>query len=139
MIVLQVANRILVTEATNNAIAAESKRVETEILEQIKAAKKSVARADAASNGITKTASTLSAKGADKAANAVSGKIPVSEAEKASYMKEGIRYTVQPGDSLTSIAKHYHSSVRAIMVANDISAPNKLFVGKELFVPSLEK
>lgn len=119
------------TTAMNDAVKAEGQRVQKEILEEIRNAKKAVkteAPAPAA-NFATNTAAPVT----------VTEKIVVSDAEKQSYMKEGIRYTVQQGDTLTSIAKKHKSTVRAIMVVNEIASPNKLFVGKELFVPTLEK
>jgi LysM repeat protein len=142
----------------NEAVTAEGKRVEGVILEDIKAAKNSAAakaKADGSAGAETGTkkesaanvsktpdasaASTKAGKSASKtAASAASvSAAPVSASEKESYMKEGVRYTVQPGDTLSSIAKKYHSTVRAIMAVNEIATPNKLYVGRELFVPTL--
>lgn len=111
---------------TNDAIAAESKRVQQAILEEIRAAKRA-----------TRVEAPAIPPGPPSPRVTEPSKIEVTDAEKQSYMKEGIRYTVQPGDTLTKIAQKNNSSVRAIMVVNDISAPNKLWVGKELFVPTL--
>ena len=42
--------------------------------------------------------------------------------------------TVQPGDSLSKIAKHHDTTVEELMALNDIDDPNLLFVGQELLV-----
>ena len=42
--------------------------------------------------------------------------------------------TVQPGDSLSKIAKRHDTTVEALMALNDIDDPNLLFVGQELLV-----
>lgn len=111
------------TAAMNEAVKAEGQRVQREILDEIKNTQQAM-KAQAAP---TTPAAQQPAK------------IAVSDEEKQSYMKEGIRYTVQPGDTLSAIARKHKSSVRAIMVVNGIESPNKLWVGKELFVPVLEK
>ena len=42
--------------------------------------------------------------------------------------------TVQPGDSLSKIAKRHDTTVEELMALNDIDDPNLLFVGQELLV-----
>ncbi|MDE3083740.1 MAG: LysM peptidoglycan-binding domain-containing protein [Verrucomicrobiota bacterium] len=51
------------------------------------------------------------------------------------YPKDGISYTVQKGDTLSSIAKKTDSSVRDIINANKIADPTRLMVGQTLFIP----
>jgi LysM repeat protein len=46
-----------------------------------------------------------------------------------------VRYIVQPGDTLLSIAARYNVSVEDIMTANGLSNPNALAVGQELIIP----
>ena len=46
-----------------------------------------------------------------------------------------IRYTIQPGDTLTAIAGKYGVSVNAIIAANNISNPNLIQVGQQLIIP----
>lgn len=152
-------------DSTKEAIAAESKRVQSVILDELKvAAKKSQAEqaaqiakaaqayqaannyspapAASANTSAATAAATTSAVSAMAATapahkkSAAAG-LPVTAAEKEGYMKEGVRYTVQPGDTISSIAKKNHSSVRAIMAVNEIPNPGKLYVGRELFVPTL--
>jgi LysM repeat protein len=43
--------------------------------------------------------------------------------------------TVRPGDSLTSIAARYHTTVAALVAANNITDPNFVFAGAQLVVP----
>lgn len=51
------------------------------------------------------------------------------------YPKTGVTYTVQPGDTLSSMATRFNSSVRDIQNANKISDPKGLQVGQTLFIP----
>ena len=45
-------------------------------------------------------------------------------------------YTVQPGDTLSGIARWYGVSVHALAQANHISNPNLIFAGQTLCIPS---
>ena len=45
--------------------------------------------------------------------------------------------TVQPGDSLSKIAKRHDTTVVELMALNDIDDPNLLFVGQELLVDEM--
>jgi LysM repeat protein len=47
----------------------------------------------------------------------------------------GKTYVVQPGDTLYSIAVRYDTTVQALMVANNLSNPNLIYVGQTLRVP----
>jgi LysM repeat protein len=51
------------------------------------------------------------------------------------FPKTGVSYTVQPGDSLTRIARRLNSSLDDIRNANRISDPSKVKVGQVLFIP----
>lgn len=51
------------------------------------------------------------------------------------FPKEGINYTVQAGDTLSSIALKNGSRVNDIMNANRISDATKIRVGQTLFIP----
>jgi LysM repeat protein len=44
-------------------------------------------------------------------------------------------YTIKKGDTLTSIAKKYNTSVDALAKANGISNPNKITAGKSIKIP----
>jgi len=46
-------------------------------------------------------------------------------------------YTVQPGDTLSSIARQFDSSVTAIAQANNIVNPNLIYVGQVLTIPGV--
>ncbi len=43
-------------------------------------------------------------------------------------------YSVQPGDTLTAIAKKFGTSVDFVAAANELADPNKIFPGQELYV-----
>jgi peptidoglycan-N-acetylglucosamine deacetylase len=49
----------------------------------------------------------------------------------------GLRYTVQPGDTLYSIAERYAVSVDLIVHANGLTDPDYIFVGQILVVPGV--
>lgn len=46
-----------------------------------------------------------------------------------------LKYTVQKGDTLSHIAKEYNTTVAALVAANGIANPNKIFVGQVLNIP----
>jgi len=46
-----------------------------------------------------------------------------------------VTYTVSYGDTLTSIAKRYNTTVLAIMNRNGLGNPNTIFVGQQLIIP----
>jgi len=47
-------------------------------------------------------------------------------------------YTVIKGDTLTKIARKFHTSTNALMAANDISDARKMKIGQKLKIPSQE-
>ncbi len=51
------------------------------------------------------------------------------------YPKEGISYTVQPGDSLSLIARKTGAKMKDIENANRIANPKALMPGQVLFIP----
>ncbi|MDD2764902.1 MAG: LysM peptidoglycan-binding domain-containing protein [Opitutaceae bacterium] len=51
------------------------------------------------------------------------------------YPKEGVSYTVQKGDTLSSIAHRTNARMQDIINANKIADPTKLQVGQTLFIP----
>lgn len=51
------------------------------------------------------------------------------------YPQEGIAYTVQPGDTLSAIARRHNSTVRDIQNANRIARPSDLQAGRTIFIP----
>ncbi len=50
--------------------------------------------------------------------------------------QENTTYTVQRGDTLTSIANAFEVEVDAILLANNIIDPNRLRVGQQLIIPT---
>jgi LysM repeat protein len=51
------------------------------------------------------------------------------------YSKEGVSYTVQRGDTLSSIAHKTNARTQDIINANKIADPTRLQVGQTLFIP----
>lgn len=51
------------------------------------------------------------------------------------YPKKGVTYTVQPGDTLASIAQKFSAQIRDIQNANKIGDPRTLQAGQTLFIP----
>jgi len=58
-------------------------------------------------------------------------KIPVSYPPQPAYVYHRIR----PGESLSTIARQYHSSVRKIMSANNLNRSSYIVAGKKLKIP----
>ena len=74
----------------------------------------------------------------EKSIQSVAGSAPTNANEvefSDNYPKSGIHYTVQSGDTLSKIAQQSGSRISYIINANKIPNPNRLQVGKELFVP----
>lgn len=46
-----------------------------------------------------------------------------------------VTYVVQPGDTLSKIARQFNTTVQAIAQANNIANPNLIFVGQVLVIP----
>jgi LysM repeat protein len=46
-------------------------------------------------------------------------------------------YVVQAGDTLSSLAGRFNTTVEEILIANDLTDPNTLQAGQELIIPSL--
>ncbi|MCF3650205.1 LysM peptidoglycan-binding domain-containing protein [Synoicihabitans lomoniglobus] len=51
------------------------------------------------------------------------------------FPKEGLSYTIQKGDTLSSIASRFKSTIKDIQNANRITDPTKIQVGQTLFIP----
>jgi murein DD-endopeptidase MepM/ murein hydrolase activator NlpD len=56
----------------------------------------------------------------------------------AAQEPEGVRYIVQPGDTLSSISLRFNVSVNDIIQASGISNPNALNVGDILIIPGID-
>jgi len=50
--------------------------------------------------------------------------------------QEPVRYTVQPGDTLTRIAARFGSTVSEIAATNGLANPNLIYVGQVLLIPA---
>ncbi len=61
-----------------------------------------------------------------------------SQVGPARAQSGGPVYIVQPGDTLSSIAHRFNTSLDALMSANHLSDPNRLEVGQRLIIPGLE-
>lgn len=51
------------------------------------------------------------------------------------FPKQGVNYTVQAGDTLSTIAQKHNARVSDIQNANKISDPTRIRVGQSLFIP----
>src|SRR4029453_1943090 len=57
-------------------------------------------------------------------------------AEDLRVRRPGQEYIVQPGDSLSEIAKSFDLSLAELMTANYIGNPNTITVGQRLVIPA---
>ncbi len=72
--------------------------------------------------------------GSSRGGNAVAPPV-ITEWDPNSFPKTGIYYKVQSGDTLSKIASEVGSKVSYITHANKIPNPDRLQVGRELFIP----
>jgi len=68
------------------------------------------------------------------AAPQAAAETPAAEAA-AEPTREPTTYTVEPGDSLGSIAEQFNTTVEALLEANNLDNPDLLVVGQRLVVP----
>jgi len=71
----------------------------------------------------------------DSLAKGMATRLSVTTAFNEDYPKEGIRYTVQKGETLAQIAKKNGAKMQDIVNANKIVDPTKLQAGQTLFIP----
>jgi LysM repeat protein len=71
----------------------------------------------------------------DSVAKGAATRAPVQTTFSEDFPREGVSYTVQRGDTLSSIASKFGSTVRDIQNANKISDPRNIQVGQTLFIP----
>jgi len=71
----------------------------------------------------------------DSLAKGMATRATVQTTFSEDFPKEGISYTVQRGDTLSSIAQKHGVSMRDIQNANKIADPTKIQVGQTLFIP----
>jgi LysM repeat protein len=94
--------------------------------------------------GVSATAVILALVGSATALAAGSGRTPVSLVAQSPLPSPtntpvpstGFYYTVRRGDTLSSIARRYGTTVQAIVQANGIVNPNLIFYGQRLWIPS---
>jgi nucleoid-associated protein YgaU len=76
----------------------------------------------------------------DTVAKAAGARAPAQTIQFTSdFPSTGTTYVVQPGDTLSSIAQRFGSSVRDIQNANKIADATKLQAGQTLFIPQKQQ
>jgi hypothetical protein len=55
--------------------------------------------------------------------------------ESIAECQKTLRHTVQPGETLSQIAFHYHTPVGAIVAANNLQSPSSIQLGQQLTIP----
>jgi LysM repeat protein len=71
----------------------------------------------------------------DSLAKGMATRAPVQTTFSDNYAKEGTSYTVQKGDTLSSIAQKTGAKTADIINANKISDPSHINIGQTLFIP----
>ena len=71
----------------------------------------------------------------DSVAKGIAARPTIQTTFSEDFPSEGISYTIQRGDTLSSIASRFNTSVRHIINANKISDPTRIQVGQTLFIP----
>ncbi len=61
---------------------------------------------------------------------------PMPTVVTANQQSDTIIYTVRAGDTLSSIARRYNTTVYTLMQLNRIQNPNRIYVGQRLRVPA---
>ena len=71
-------------------------------------------------------------------AGAVTHRLAIAGAEPdaSTTVPPGVRYVVQPGDTLSAIARRFGTTVEAIVSANALADPDEIIVGQVIFVPT---
>ncbi len=62
--------------------------------------------------------------------------IPLTPGPSAEPSGDAVRHLVQSGDTLSSLAVRYHSTVHAIVQANKLVNPSYIYVGQVLIIPT---
>lgn len=106
----------------NRAIKASAASTKSETLQQVSGQIKVLAQqTNAAIDSVAKGQATRAA---------------VQTVFTEDYAKEGVSYTVQKGDTLSSIAQKHSARMADIVNANKISDPTRINVGQTLFIPA---
>jgi len=61
---------------------------------------------------------------------------PAAQAAQPEAARSGVWHVVRWGETLSRIASHYGVSVSAIVAANGLANPNRIWPGQRLFIPS---
>jgi LysM repeat protein len=76
------------------------------------------------------------ANGIDDRDRIVAGRVLKVPSGSAAASSGATRYTVRPGDNLTSIAERYHTTVASLVAANGLRDPHLIVIGATLTVPA---
>ena len=123
-------------------ITAKSEENETRPINKISTTKYTIERGDTlasiAKNYDTNIATILKLNNMKISDKIYGGKkilVPVTGAPISSY-KKSTYYTVKKGDTLSSIAQSFNTSVSAILKLNNFELHEKIFIGQKVLAPS---
>lgn len=117
--------------AITSAMDVQWKRTQSYVQEQFdKLLTLITRRLDATVEGISRTSQIQASQPPSNAATTTTATMFSND-----FPKEGVRYKVMPGDTLSSIAQKHGTTIRHIQNANRIANPNDLKAGTEIFVP----
>ena len=82
------------------------------------------------------TAATVLADESTADDSAVYDPAPEQPTAVAATSHQPTTYTLKPGDNLTRISAQYGTTIEALLAANGITNPNRIYVGQTLVVPA---
>ncbi|MBN1474083.1 MAG: N-acetylmuramoyl-L-alanine amidase [Syntrophaceae bacterium] len=123
-------------------ITAKGKENETRIINKMSTAKYTIQRGDTLASIATHYDTSIAVilklndmKLTDKIYAGRKIIVPAKDTKNLSY-KKSIHYTVKKGDTLSSIAKNYNTSVAVLLKLNNFELQERIYVGQKVLVPS---
>jgi LysM repeat protein len=130
-------------EAMRKQVAASAQSQANATVQQLNAAVADLNQAIKTGDAATAASAAAQIKKLGDATNAALDSLAKGQAQRAAvqttfsdnFPAEGVSYTVQKGDTLSTIARNTGAKLSDIINANKIADPTKVRVGDTLFIP----